>query len=233
LEDNILFIILIAILAVCALALNHYISQKEMREQARKSRLDWLGKQIDNVFETVKVLREIDCNPAISDRILQHALAMYEEIEMLAPESDLFARVTELRTVAEQALPTDNVLDSDRSIKRAQIYIGVAEKIIFALTKRGKLTPALAKSFIRDLYFLKVTVVSDAHIYQGRNMQDAGDEHSALSHYKHAKAILLKASIATAERKERLEKVNALITSIRPDKPRPRGTLADSIDRLL
>jgi hypothetical protein len=56
---------------------------------------------------------------------------------------------------------------------------------------------------------------------------------TAVSHYRHAKALLVRANIPMQNKKPRLEKVEQLIESIQPKRARSQGTLADSLDRFL
>ncbi|MBE9396185.1 DNA topoisomerase I [Pontibacterium sp. N1Y112] len=233
LQDNLLYVILICVVGIVAITVNYLISTREQQAEAKEHRLNWLRQQSETVFTSLKVLREIDCNPEIIDKLNVHAMAMYDEIAMLAPDSDLLASMTQLKEDADQSLPANQILDSDRALKRVQIYINFVEKLVLQMAYAGKISPALAKSYRRDLHLLKVTVVADAHLTQGNNLLLQGDKNTALSHYKHAKAILLKGAISHQDRQARLEKVNHEIEKIQPKRNHGRGTLADSIDKLM
>lgn len=233
LQDNLLYVILISIVGIIAITINYIISAREQQNEAKQNRLTWLKHQGETVFAALRVLREVDCNPDIIEKLNVHAMAMYDEIAMLAPDSDLLASMTQLKEIADQALPADHLLDSDRTLKRIQIYINFVDKLVVQMAIGGKITPALAKTYRRELHLLKVTVVADAHIQQGANLLMQDDKNTALSHFKHAKAILLKGSIAHQDRKDRLERVNHEIEQIQPKRNTGRGTLADSIDKLM
>ncbi|MGB0467441.1 MAG: DNA topoisomerase I [Pontibacterium sp.] len=233
LQDNLLFVILIAIVGIVAMVVNNYISTKEQHAQAKEQRLIWLKQQCESVFLALRILREIDCNAEIIEKINVHVMAMYDEIALLAPESDLLVHITQLKEDADQALPAGHLLDSDRAVKRVQIYIGFAEKLILQMAHAGRISPALAKNYRLNLYLLKVSIVADAHLQQGHQYLADGDKNTALSHFKHAKAILLKANISHQEKMNRLEKVNHEIYNIQPKRNKSQGTLADSIDRLM
>ncbi len=55
-------------------------------------------------------------------------------------------------------------LTSDRAIKRAQIYIKSAEKLMIELANARRITMQLAQSYKQKLYWLSLTVVADGHI---------------------------------------------------------------------
>jgi len=233
LQDNLLYVILICVVGILAITVNYLISTREQQAEAKDNRLKWLKQQCETVFSALRVLREVDCNPEIIDKLNVHAMALYDELAMLAPDSDLLASMTQLKETADQALPAEHLLDSDRALKRVQIYVNFVEKLILQMAYAGKVSPALAKSYRRDLHLLKITVVADAHIHQGSNLLVQGDKNTALSHFKHAKAILLKGTISHHDRVERLERVNHEIEKIQPRRNHGRGTLADSIDKLM
>lgn len=233
LQDNLLFVILISVVGIIAITVNYFISTREQHAEAKEHRLVWLKQQCESVFDALKVLREIDCNPDIIDKLNVHAMAMYDEVSMLAPDSELLAHLTQLKDDADQSLPAGHLLDSDRAVKRVQIFIGFVDKLILQMAYAARISPALAKSYRRDLYFLKITVVADAHMQQGYRIMKQGDKNTSLSHFKHAKAILLKANIPNKEKMLRVDKVNHEIYKIQPKREKSQGTLADSIDKLM
>lgn len=233
LQDNLLYVILISIVGIVAITVNYFISTREQQAEAKDHRLTWLKQQCESVFAAIKILREVDCNPELIDKLNVHVMAMYDEIAMLAPDSELLAHMTQLKEDADQALPSGHLLDSDRAVKKVQIYIGFVDKLVVQLAYAGRLSPALAKTYRRELYMLKIAVVADAHMQQGHNLLAGGDTNTSLSHFKHAKAILLKANMPHKEKQARLEKVNHEIEKIQPKRAKSQGTLADSIDRLM
>lgn len=233
LNDNLLYVILIAVVGLVAITVNFVITTREQQEEAKEKRLKWLQGQSEHILQAVAVLREADCKSEIVQKINEHAISLIEEIGMLAPESDLFQQVTQQKDLADKAYAAPGAFDSDRSLKRGQIYINFAEKLVIQLARGGKLTPTLARSYQQELYWLRITVVADAHMHQGNSFLEAADNMTALSHYKHAKALLVKATIPHHKKKERLDKVQQLIDSIQPKRERSLGTLSDSMDRLL
>ena len=76
-------------------------------------------------------------------------------------------------------------------------------------------------------------MVADAHLVQGNKFKANSDLMTAVSHYRHAKALLVKANIPMQKKKTLLEQVDVLIEEIQPKKPRSHGSLAESLDRLL
>lgn len=233
LKDNILFVILLAVVGVIALTINYIISTQELQDEAKKERLKWLQQQSEHLFHALTILRELDCKEAIVDKLDEHAMALLEEISLLAPDSELLEKMAELKDTADSALPTTRTLDSDRNLKRAQIYINFSEKMIISLAKGGRLTTTLAKSYQQELYWLKTTMVVDAHLHQGERFLAAADKLTALSHFKHAKAVLMRANIPPHYKASRMSRINGEVEKLQPKRTKYQGTLAESIDRLL
>jgi len=232
-NDNIIYVVLIAVVGLIAITVNFVITTREQQEDAKDKRLTWLKGQAEHILQAIAVLREANCKPEIIQKINEHATSLLEEVAMLAPDSELFQALSQQKDTADKAFASAAVFDSDRSLKRAQIYINFAEKLVLQLARGGKVTPALARSYKQELYWLRITVVADAHLSQGDKFKNAEDLMTAVSHYRHAKALLVRANIPMQNKKPRLEKVEQLIESIQPKRARSQGTLADSLDRLL
>lgn len=232
-EDNILYVVLIAVVGLVALTVNFVITTREQQEEAKDKRLTWLKGQAEHILQALAVLREADCKQEIIQKINEHATSLLEEVAMLAPDSELFNSLSQQKDTADKAFPSPEVFDSDRSLKRAQIYINFAEKLVLQLARGGKITLTLARSYQQELYWLRITVVADAHISQGEKFLNAEDLMTAVSHFRHAKALLVRANIPQHNKKTRLEKVEEKIEQIQPKRPRSQGTLSDSLDRLL
>jgi len=232
-NDNIIYVVLIAVVGLIAITVNFVITTREQQEDAKDKRLTWLKGQAEHILQAIAVLREANCKPEIIQKINEHATSLLEEVAMLAPDSELFQALSQQKDTADKAFASAEVFDSDRSLKRAQIYINFAEKLVLQLARGGKVTPALARSYKQELYWLRITVVADAHLSQGDKFKNAEDLMTAVSHYRHAKALLVRANIPMQNKKPRLEKVEQLIESIQPKRARSQGTLADSLDRLL
>lgn len=233
LNDNLLFVILIAVVGLVAITVNFVITTREQQEEAKDQRLTWLKGQAEHILQAIAVLREADCKPEIIQKINEHATSLLEEVAMLAPDSELFNSLTQQKDTADKAFASAEVFDSDKALKRAQIYINFAEKLVLQLARGGKITLTLARSYQQELYWLRITVVADAHVSQGNRFLQNEDSMTAVSHYRHAKALLVRANIPHTVKKPRLETVDKLIEEIQPRKPRSQGTLADSLDRLL
>ncbi|EAR61719.1 hypothetical protein [Neptuniibacter caesariensis] len=233
LNDNIFYVAIIAVVGLIALTVNFVITTREQQEEAKDKRLTWLKGQAEHILQALAVLREADCKPEIIHKINEHATSLLEEVALLAPDSELFQNLSQQKDTADKAYADPSAFDSDRSLKRAQIYINFAEKLVLQLARGNKITLTLARSYQQELYWLRITVVADAHVSQGDRFKQAEDLMTAVSHYRHAKALLVRANIPHHNKKERLDKVEALIDSIQPRRPKSQGTLADSMDRLL
>lgn len=232
-NDNLLYIVLIAVVALIAITVNYVITTREQQEDAKDKRLTWLKGQAEHILQAIAVLREANCKPEIIQKINEHATSLLEEVAMLAPDSELFHALSKQKDTADQAYSSPDVFASDRALKRAQIYINFAEKLVLQLAKGGKITLTLARSYQQELYWLRITIVADAHVAQGEKFLESDDSMTAVSHFRHAKALLVRANIPHHNKKSRLDKVNKYIETIQPRKPRSQGTLADSMDRLL
>ena len=232
-NDNILYVVLIAVVGLIALTVNFIITTREQQEDAKEKRLTWLKGQAEHILQAIAVLREANCKPDIINKINEHATSLLEEVAMLAPDSELFHSLSKQKDTADQAYASADVFDSDKSLKRAQIYINFAEKLVLQLAKGGKITLTLARSYQQELYWLRITVVADAHIAQGEKYLGSEDPMTAVSHFRHAKALLVRANIPHHNKKSRLDMVNAQIEKIQPKRQKSKGTLADSMDRFL
>lgn len=220
-------------MALIAITVNYVITTREQQEEAKDKRLTWLKGQAEHILQAIAVLREADCKQEIIQKINEHATSLLEEVAMLAPESELFHSLSKQKDTADQAYATPGVFASDRSLKRAQIYINFSEKLVLQLAKGGKITLTLARSYQQELYWLRITIVADAHVAQGEKFLGSEDTMTAVSHFRHAKALLVRANIPHHNKKSRLDKVNEYIEKIQPRKPRSQGTLAESMDRFL
>jgi len=211
LNDNILVVVLMAIVGLVAITVNFVITTREQQEEAKEKRLTWLKGQAEHILQAIAVLREADCKPEIVQKINEHAIALLEEVAILAPDSELYEALTQQKHTTDKAFPSPDVFDSDRSLKPAQIYINFAEKLVLQLARGGRITRTLARSHQQELYWLRITVVADAHIMQGERFKKSDDLMTALSHYRHAKALLVRANIPVQNKKYRMDTVEELI----------------------
>lgn len=233
LRDNLVFIILIAVVGVAALLINYFINLRENQQESRSSRLRWLKEQAEHTLNALAILKEADCREDITDKLNQHALALIEEIGVLAPDSELMTDVSRMKETSDRARPTQGAFDSDRAVKRAQIYITFAEKLLIDMANRGKMTPQLAINYQQDLYWLNLSLVADAHLAHSAKLEQGGDKIGALSHLKHAKAILVRAKVTQRQKQPKLDQVQAIIDRIQPPKDFGPGKLAAALDDYL
>ncbi|MBY4676929.1 DNA topoisomerase I [Marinobacterium arenosum] len=233
LQDNMLYVILLAVVGLIALTANYVLATREQQDKAKSERLNYLSGQAEHIVQALTVLREAGCKPEIIAKIDEHAMSLIEEISILAPDSELYADITQLKNTADSATAAINAFASDRALKRAQIYINFAEKLVLQMARGGKLTVTLARNYQQELYNLKVSVVVEAHIYQGKRYQEQGEMMTGLSHFKHAKALLVGATLPAYKKKERLAELQQLIENVEPKRTRYEGSLADSLDKYL
>lgn|SRR5690554_4117612 len=231
--DNLYLLILIAGVGILALAINHVLTSREQQAQARRERLNWLQTQAEHTLHALAILREAGCRQDIVDKLNQHAMALIEEISLLAPDSELMNEISQLKESSDRSRPDKSGFNSDRAIKRAQIYINFAEKLILQMAKGGKMTAQLARTYQAELYWLNVSLVVDAHRQQATRLLESGDKPAALSHLKHAKAVLVRATVPQPQKQPYLDSLQAEIDSIQPRRNRDSSALAESLDEYL
>lgn len=146
--------------------------------------------------------------------LIEEMIALSPKLNMGAPDPN----------EAASAAAEPQQLTSDRAIKRAQIYIKFAEKLMIELANGGRITMQLAQSYKQELYWLSVTVVVDGHVNQAKTLEGAGAPLPALSHLKHAKAVLVRAMVPADLKLSRLQTletdINRLEALAQPAKPR-------------
>jgi len=233
LNDNLHLIVMIAAVGLVALVLSYVITTKEQNDKAKDTRLKWLKEQTSHTLNALILLKQADCKSEITEKLHQHGMSLVEEITLLAPDSELMQEANQLKERADRAMPDMNTFHSDRAIKKAQIYINFAEKLVIQMAKGGKITSQLAGNYQQELYWLSTSIVADAHMSQGKTAKEAGDLPKALSHLKHAKAVLIGAMVNQQKKKVKLDIVQAMLDEIQPKRPKSVGTLADSLDDFL
>jgi hypothetical protein len=233
LSDNLLYVVLIALVGCAALAVNYVITHREAQTKFRNERLKWLRQQAEHTLNALAVLKEVGCPADIVDKLNQHALSLIEEISALAPESDLMAEIARSKENTDRVQKRQSGLESDRAVRRAQIYLNFAEKLLVEMGRKGRLTPQLAQSYQQELYWLNVSMVTEAHITQAERLLKSGEKHAALAHYKHAKALLVRSTVPQHQKKPLQERLQAEIDRLQPRPDYGAGALADSIDDYL
>lgn len=232
LQDNLILLISITAVGCIALFINYFIASREQREEARIKRLGVLKKKTEDTLNTLVVLREANCKPEIIEKINQHAMSMLEEIAMLAPGSELLEDIGAQKESSDRVSAIPNGYSTDKDLKRTQIYIQHGEKILLEMTRLGTLPVTLSQQFQQDLYWLHVCVFADAHIQQGNYYLSQDEKLNAMSHYKHAKAIITRTSVPQRKKQEYLDKIRVLLNKARPTNSLAAGTLAASLDEL-
>jgi len=232
LQDNLIFMIIIAAVGFVALLINFFISSKEQREERRVKRLNYLQYHSEEALNTLAVLREANCREEIIEKISQYIIKMIEEIASLAPESAILEQISTQKENTDRLSPIAGGFSNDRSLKRVQIYIQHAEKILIDMTKQGLISVSTAKQFQQDLYWLHVTVFADAHISQGNHHLERDDKLIAMSHYKHAKAIITRTNVPQRKKQPYLDQIMTLLNKARPGSSLAANTLASSLTEL-
>ena len=232
LQDNLIFLFSLIAVGFIALLVNYFISTREQQQEYRGKRLKELRKQSDDALTTLAVLREANCRHEITDALSSYIIGMIEEIALLAPGSDLLQEISAQKEGADRTSPVPGSFSNDRALKRAQIHIQHAEKLCIEMAKKGKLNIARAKQFQQDLYWLHVCVFADAHIEQGDYYLDRDDKLVAMSHYKHAKAIIARTSVPQKQKQDYVDKIRELLNKARPSSAMAAGNLAASLEEL-
>ncbi|MCV6589922.1 MAG: DNA topoisomerase I [Marinobacterium sp.] len=230
--DNIMYVALLAVVGVIALTANYILATKEQQQKAKDERLKFLSVQAEHTIQAVAILREANCKADIINKVDEHIMSLVEEVGMLAPDSPLYADLTAQKSNADTILPDEAAFASDKALKRAQIYINFAEKLIMQMARHSKLTTTLARSYQQELYRMKVSVVVGAHMAQGIRYKDRDEPLVALSHFKHAKALLVGSALPAVQKKERLSELQMLIGEVEPKRNSKLGNqLSQDMDR--
>lgn len=232
-NDNLIYVVLIAIVGLVALTVNFIIATREQQRIDKEKRLIWLKGQAEHILQALAVLREADCKTEIIQKIDEHATSLVEEVAMLAPESELFTSLSRLKDISDSAVPSPDAFSNDKALKRAQIYINFSERLVIQLARGKKITLTLARSYQLALYWLRITMVVDAHITQGKRFQSIEDKMTALSHFRHAKALLVRADIPAHTKQPRIDTLDELIGAIQPKRAKTNSSLSSSLERLL
>lgn len=214
--DNLIYIAIITVLGIGALSLNFFLTNREKNNKLKSERLAWLSEQTARVLEAIAALKQVNCKPEIVDKLNQLALVYIEEISMLAPDSDLMSEVNKQKESADRAAAGQAELSNDRELKRTQIYIRYAEKLIRQLNEKQKLNQKLADYYITELFWLNIRIVVEAHQTQSERFLKADDKLIALSHLKHAKAVLVRARVDQELKRPYLESLQKGIDELQP-----------------
>ncbi|KEA62807.1 hypothetical protein ADIMK_3279 [Marinobacterium lacunae] len=233
LSDNLMYVVLIALVGIAAIAANYVITTREAHNKFKNDRLKWLKQQSEHTLNALSILKEVGCRSDIVDKLNQHAMSLIEEISAIAPDSDLMTEIARSKENTDRIKRRQGGLESDRAVRRAQIYLNFAEKLLIEMGRKGRLTPQLAKAYQQELYWLNVSMVTEAHITQAERLQGSGEKHGALAHYKHAKAVLVRATVSQQQKQPLLQRLQVEIDKLQPKRDYGAGALADSIDNYL
>jgi len=231
-QESVIYICIIAAVGLAALGLNHFISRREHAAEVKLRRLKELRTQTFYILDTITSLKAAGCKNDILDRLNQHAMVLIEEISLLAPDSDLMTQVNSQKETADRAMPNHANFTSDKELKKFQIYVNYTEKLLKKMLNQGKISPIQARNYGQELYWLNISVVSDAHIAQAKMILESGDKLIALSHLKHAKAVIVRSMVAQHLKQPKLNEIQPLIKELEPKRSSYGGTLEDSISEL-
>ena len=233
LQDNLIYIVLIALVGAIAITVSYFISRKEHNFYVKSHRLEWLKSQTAYTLDAITTLKAAGCRADLIERMNQHALGLIEEISRLAPDSDLMTQVNNQKETADRTPSGQGQFTNDKDLKRFQIYVNYTEKLMTQWIKKGKMSPTLAKNIGKDLYWLNISVVAEAHINQANILIQQEDKLTALSHLKHAKAVVVRAMVPQNKKQPILDRIQPQIEIIQPRKVVQGGALEDSIDSFL
>lgn len=217
--ENIGYIIAIVCVGVIAIAANYYITNRELDTHNRQERLTWLNEQATRTLEAIKALKEAGCKPEIVEKLNQHVTIQIEEISTLAPDSEIMSQINQKKEITNSTQASTHHLNNDRELKRIQIYITYTEKLIKQMVKVRTINMKLGKSYMSELYWLNIRNVVDAHRTQADRVMDNKDILTAISHLKHAKAILFRAQVSQSTKQERLDSIQAKLNELEPQRP--------------
>lgn len=217
--ENITYILIIVCVGVLAISLNYFITNRELDKNNKEERLTWLNEQATRTIEAMKSLKQAGCKPEIIEKLNQHVTLQIEEISTLAPDSDIMNQINQKKEITDNTRASTEHLGNDRELKRIQIYITYTERLIRQMVKNRSINMKLGKSYMSELYWLNIRNVVDAHRTQAQRVIDNNDNLTALSHLKHAKAIIFRAQVAQSLKQDRLDDIQRLITLIEPEKP--------------
>lgn len=232
-QTDLIYILIIALVGAAALSVNYYFTRREQHSQARHERLQWLHKEATHLLDAITLLKSAGAKPELLERLNQKAIRLIEEISLLAPDSELMAHINSHKETADHTQAGEGDFKSDKELKRFQIYINFTEKLLEEMLKKGEITPQLARTFGQDIYWLNISTVAQAHINQANQLLETDDKLSALSHLKHAKAVLVRAMVPPALKQPKLAEIQPVIDAIQPKKSFQGGALADSLDVFL
>lgn len=232
LQDNLILLFSLIAVGLIALLVNYFISSREQRQEYRSKRLKELRKKSEEVLTTLALLREVNCRSEITDTLSSYVVSMIEEIGQLAPGSDMLEEISAQKESADRAAPIPGNFTNDMALKKAQVHINYAEKLLIEMTKLGKLNIVRAKQFQMDLYWLQVCVFADAHIEQGNYYLERDDKLLAMSHYKHAKAIIARTNVPQKQKQDYIDKIREMLNKARPSSAMAAGNLAASLEQL-
>jgi len=218
LVENIAYIIAIICVGVLAISLNYYITNREQDTSNRQERLTWLNEQATRTLEAMRALKEAGCKPEIIEKLNQHVTLQIEEISTLAPDSDIMTQINQKKETTDSTFASTLHLGNDRELKRIQIYISYTERLVKQMAKNRSISTKLGKSYMSELYWLNIRNVVDAHRTQAERVLENNDNLTALSHLKHAKAIIFRAQVAHSLKADRLADIQAKIKLIEPEK---------------
>ncbi|MFT5707981.1 MAG: hypothetical protein ACI9ES_002283 [Oceanospirillaceae bacterium] len=214
--ENIAYIVAIIFVGVLAISLNYYITNRELDTTNRQERLTWLNEQAIRTLEAIKSLKTAGCKPEIIEKLNQHVTLQIEEISTLAPDSEIMNQINQKKEITNNTLASTSHLNNDRELKRIQIYITYTERLVKQMVKKNTINTKLGKSYMSELYWLNIRNVVDAHRTQADRVLENNDTLTALSHLKHAKAIIFRAQVSQAMKQERLDDIQMKIVKLEP-----------------
>lgn len=212
----ILLIILIAIL-VTALAINYHFHQREQAKLQRQQRSRQLKKDIQQTVDSITALRGANAPAAITNRLTEHAARLINQLAEVNPAAGV---VDQLRSRSDQESPAP-IASGLHSVQLVQSAIRVTLSILRQQQQFGQITPLEVAEFSKELAWLHIACEADLYTTEGKKLMENGKPALAISHFKHAKTVIAKASSKEPRRNEKLQELRELLDQANPFKSAP------------
>ena len=212
----ILLTILIVIL-IAALAINYYFHQREQQILMRQQRSRQLKKEIQQTVDALTALRATSAPAAILERLSEHAARLINQLADINPAAGM---VDQLRSRNDLEPPTPPAMGL-HSVQLVQSAIRITLSILRQQQQHGQITPLEVAEFSKELAWLHISSEAEVYTTEGRKLMEHGKLALAISHFKHAKTVVAKASSKEPRRAACLDEIRQLLDEANPFKPTP------------
>ncbi|OMH38727.1 hypothetical protein [Motiliproteus sp. MSK22-1] len=207
-ENQALLIVSLACVLVGALSVNYYFYRRQEAETARRIKIKQLKAQLEQVLDTLTVLKQTPCNPQLVSSMESFSLDLIGQIQSLDKNGDFTNKLQGKTHVP----PTQEIIfHSDSSIKLAQRSIRNGTSLLVKLKSKGRLTPLLFAEYSRELSWIHSLIEAEAHIEMGKKLLESSKISIAVNHFKHAKSTISKTSGKDPRKQIKLNEIKELI----------------------